>query len=139
MKPKSRLWSYAPLAWISLKNTLYWAAPVYYANGDANFGYESPDLRENFVGISGHVGHEMTYKVLTQDTLEIISTSNVHPDTDSNALNLRAAHKNRGNDNDGFDCPSPITHHPSFFRVIMFLYVSDWPHSTHYEEIADGS
>jgi len=60
-------------------------------------------LRGNLVGISEHVDHPMTSKVLTQDTLKIISRSNLCPVTDLNAFKLRADHKNRGYDNDSFD------------------------------------
>jgi len=85
-----------------------WWAPVYYANKDATFGSESPELRGNFVGISEHVSHAMSYKVLTHNTLKITHRSNMGPATDPNALNLCADLKNRGNYNDGFDFPSHI-------------------------------
>ena len=52
--------------------------------------------------------HAVTYKALTQDNLKCISSLNLHPATDPNALDLRAAHKNRLNDNDCFACQSSI-------------------------------
>ena len=55
----------------------YWWQPVYYKLDDSDFPSESTELRGRFVGIAEHVGHAMTYKILTDDTSKIIFRSNV--------------------------------------------------------------
>ena len=54
-----------------------WYQPVYYKVDDSDFPSETREKRGHFVGISEHVGHAMTFKVLTDDTNKIISRSNV--------------------------------------------------------------
>ena len=54
-----------------------WYQPVYYKIDDSDFPSETREKRGHFVGISEHVGHAMTFKVLTDDTNNIISRSNV--------------------------------------------------------------
>jgi len=44
---------------------------------DSNFPSDCRELCGHFVGISEHVGHAMTYMILTDDTLKIIHRSNV--------------------------------------------------------------
>jgi hypothetical protein len=54
-----------------------WWEPVYFKLDGASF---PSDLRERcgcFVGISEHVGHAMTYMILTNDTQKIIHRSTV--------------------------------------------------------------
>ena len=52
---------------------------VYYKLDDSDFPSESRELKGNIVGIAEHVGHLMTYKVLTQDTNTVIYRSNLRP------------------------------------------------------------
>ena len=54
---------------------------VYYKLDDSDYPSDSREAKGNFVGISETVGHAMTYKILTQDTLKIIHRSNVRPVT----------------------------------------------------------
>ena len=55
----------------------YWWQPVYYKVDDSCFPSNTRELRSRFVGIAEHVGHAMTFKILTDDTSKIISRSNV--------------------------------------------------------------
>ena len=55
----------------------YWWQPVYYKLDDSDFPSDSTELRGRFVGIAEHVGHAMTYKILTDDTSKVIFRSNV--------------------------------------------------------------
>ena len=57
----------------------YWWQPVYYKLDDSDFPSDSTELRGRFVGIAEHVGHAMTFKILTDDTSKIIFRSNVRP------------------------------------------------------------
>ena len=41
--------------------------PVLYAKYDGKFPSDSTELLGRFVGISEHVGHAMSYKILTED------------------------------------------------------------------------
>ena len=51
--------------------------PVYYKLDDSDFPSESTEGRGRWVGIAEHVGHAMTYKILTDDTKKVIYRSNV--------------------------------------------------------------
>ena len=53
---------------------------------DADFPSESTEGRGHQVGIANHVGHEMTYKILTDDTSKVIYRSSLRA-----ALTLRTA------------------------------------------------
>lgn len=66
-----------------------WWEPVYYKVDDADFPSESRELRGHFVGIAEHVGHAMTYKILTDDTQKVIFRSNVRSALDPMAPNQR--------------------------------------------------
>ena len=59
----------------------YWWQDVYYAVDDSAFPSESKEARGKWVGIAEHVGHDMTYKILTDDTRKIIFRSNVRAAT----------------------------------------------------------
>jgi hypothetical protein len=59
--------------------------PVYYKFDDSDFPSDSHEKCGHFVGISESVGHAMTFKILTDDTLKVIHRSNVR-----SALNLHA-------------------------------------------------
>ena len=63
--------------------------PVYYKLDDPTFPSESREKLGRFVGIAEHVGHFMTFKILTDDTNKIIFRSNIRSALDPNAKNLR--------------------------------------------------
>ena len=67
----------------------YWWQPVYYKLDDSDFPSDSTELRGRFVGIAEHVGHAMTYKILTDDTSKVIFRSNVRPANVPMEHNLR--------------------------------------------------
>jgi hypothetical protein len=69
----------------------YWWEDVLYHIDDSAFPSESREGRGNFVGIAEHVGHAMTYKILTADTKPIIFRSAVRSASSSSAPNLRTA------------------------------------------------
>ena len=52
--------------------TFSFMEPVYYKMNDASFPSDSNEKLGYFVGIAENVGHAMTYKVLTQDTMKVI-------------------------------------------------------------------
>jgi hypothetical protein len=54
-----------------------WWEPVYFKLHNASFRSDSRERRGHFVGIFEHVGHAMTYMMLTNDTQNIIHLSNV--------------------------------------------------------------
>jgi hypothetical protein len=62
--------------------------PVYYLVDETTFPSESKELRGQWVGVSKNVGHFMTYKILTDDTRQIIHRSNIRSAADPNARNL---------------------------------------------------
>jgi hypothetical protein len=49
---------------------------VYFKLDDASFPSDRREWRGRFVGINEHVGHAMTYMILTDDTQKIIHQSN---------------------------------------------------------------
>lgn len=61
---------------------------VYYKLDDGNFPSDSPEQKGNIVGIAEHVGHYLTYKVLTQDSRRVLHRANLRPAT-SEAPNKR--------------------------------------------------
>jgi hypothetical protein len=63
--------------------------PVYYKLDDSDFPSDSREKRGHFVGISESVGHAMTFKILTDDTLKVIHRSNVRSALNPHAKNLR--------------------------------------------------
>jgi hypothetical protein len=63
--------------------------PVYYLVDETTFPSESKELRGQWVGVSENVGHFMTYKILTDDTRQIIHRSNIRSAADPNERNLR--------------------------------------------------
>ena len=66
----------------------HWWQPVYYKLDDSDFPSDSREKRGRFVGISEHVGHALTYKILTDDTKRVIHRSNVRLADDKDAPNL---------------------------------------------------
>ena len=63
--------------------------PVYYAVNEPSFPSDSREARGRFVGIAEHVGHAMTFRVLTDDTNKVIDRSLVRA-VDPAAINKRA-------------------------------------------------
>ena len=63
--------------------------PVYYAKNEPSFPSDSREARGRFVGIAEHVGHAMTFQILTDDTNKIIERSLVRA-ADPEAPNKRA-------------------------------------------------
>ena len=55
----------------------HWYQPVYYKMPTSSKAYpsKSPEQRGRIVGIAEHVGRDLTYRVLTDDTMHIISRS----------------------------------------------------------------
>ena len=47
----------------------HWWQPVYYKVDDSNFPSDTTEKSGRFVGIAENVGHAMTYKILTDDTV----------------------------------------------------------------------
>jgi hypothetical protein len=68
----------------------HWWEEVFYKIDDNIFPSESREAKGHFVGISEHVGHAMTFKILTADTKKIIHRSGVRTAADSTTPNLRA-------------------------------------------------
>ena len=66
-----------------------WYEPVYYLVDDSPFPSDPREKRGYFVGIAEHVGHAMTFKVLTDDTRKILYRSNIRSAADSKSRNLR--------------------------------------------------
>jgi hypothetical protein len=62
--------------------------PVYYLVDETTFPSKSKELHGRWVGVSENVGHFMTYKILTDNTRQIIHHSNIHSVADPNARNL---------------------------------------------------
>jgi hypothetical protein len=69
----------------------YWWEDVLYHLDGSPFPSGSREGRGNFVGIAEHVGHAMTYKILTADTKQIIFRSSVRTANSSSAPNLCTA------------------------------------------------
>jgi hypothetical protein len=63
--------------------------PVYYKLDDSDFPSDSREKRGHFVGISESVGHAMTFKILTDNTVKVIHQSNVRSAHNSHAKNLQ--------------------------------------------------
>jgi len=61
--------------------------PVYYKAHENGFPSESIEKHGRFVGISEHVGHALTFKILTDDTKKIIYSSQVHSAMDTPMAN----------------------------------------------------
>jgi hypothetical protein len=68
----------------------HWWEEVYFKLDDSDFPSESPDLKGHFVGISEHVGHAMTFKILSVDTLKILHRGNVRSADNPSSINIRA-------------------------------------------------
>ena len=49
-----------------------WYEPIYYKTEESHFPYMSNEKAGRFVGVSKHVGHALTFMILTEDTEKII-------------------------------------------------------------------
>jgi hypothetical protein len=67
---------------ISALFSAIWWETVYFKLDDASFPSDLRERHGRFVGISEHVGHAMTYMILTDDTQKSIHQSNVQTDLD---------------------------------------------------------
>jgi hypothetical protein len=65
-----------------------WWEPVYYKVDDSDFPSETCEKQGQFVGIAEHVGHRMTFKVLTDDTQKVMCCSNIRSALSSTMPNL---------------------------------------------------
>jgi hypothetical protein len=66
-----------------------WYEPVYYKLDDSDFPSDLKKKRGRWAGVAEHVGHAMTFKVLTDDANKIIYWSNIRTSTDTSSQNLR--------------------------------------------------
>jgi hypothetical protein len=73
---------------ISPLSCFHFWEPVYYKFDDGDFPSDSREKRGHFVGISESVGHAMTIKILTDNTLKVIHRSNVRLALNPHAKNL---------------------------------------------------
>jgi hypothetical protein len=62
---------------------------VYYLVDETTFPSKSKELHGRWVGVRKNVGHFMTYKILMDNTRQIIHHSNIRSAADPNARNLR--------------------------------------------------
>src|SRR5688572_20353556 len=67
-----------------------WYEPVYYKTEESHFPSMSNEKSGQFVGVSEHVGHALTFMILTDETEKIIHRSVIRTATDPNSENLRA-------------------------------------------------
>ncbi len=67
----------------------YWWEPVYFKVDDAPFPSTSREERGHFVGLSHNVGHAMTFKILSDQSLTVLHRSNVRSANDPSDPNLR--------------------------------------------------
>jgi hypothetical protein len=86
-----------PMTWLtgSIHNfspllCFHWWEEVYYKIDDNPFPSGSREAKCHFVGISEHVGHGMTFKILTEDTKQNIHRSGVPTALDPTIPNLWA-------------------------------------------------
>jgi Reverse transcriptase (RNA-dependent DNA polymerase) len=68
-----------------------WWEPVYYTV-DNKFPSESPEKTGRWAGVAEHQGDALTYLVLTDDTLQVITRSVIRTALGNNQPNLRAEH-----------------------------------------------
>jgi len=75
---------------ISMLLYFHFWEPIYFQTGEKpTFPSESHESRGQFVGFAEHVGHAMTFKVLTNETQKVLCRSNVHSALVPGEQNLR--------------------------------------------------
>ncbi len=99
---------------ISVLLRFYFWQKVYYKKVDSGFPSESTEGLGHIVGISEHVGHALTWKILTSDTHKVIYRSQVRP-VDATDANNRA--KLLGGEEDPTKNPSQFVRLRSDFSV----------------------
>ena len=65
-----------------------WYEPVYYKTEESHFPSMSNEKSGRFVGVSEHVGHALTFMILTDNTQTIIHQLVVQTATNPNSENL---------------------------------------------------
>ena len=55
----------------------FWYQHVYYKVDDSDFPSGTREERGHFVGIAENIGHNMTFRILTDDTKKVIHQSNI--------------------------------------------------------------
>jgi hypothetical protein len=65
-----------------------WYEPIYYRVDNSDFPSDSREERSRWVGVAEHVGHTMTFKILTDDTKKIIYHLNICSAVDPSSWNL---------------------------------------------------
>ena len=85
--PKQKLTGVTPD--ISAALCFQWFEPVYYKSYTENFPSESTEERGRFVGIADHVGHALTFKILSDKTGKVVYRSEVRSALKEQGLNLR--------------------------------------------------
>ena len=65
-----------------------WYEPIYYKIDDSDFPSDSREKCSHWVGIAEHVGHAMTFKILTDNTRKIIYHSNIRSAVDPKSQNM---------------------------------------------------
>ena len=68
-----------------------WYEPIYYKMEESHFPSMSNEKSGRFVGISEHVGHAMTFMILTDDTQKIIHRSVIRSALNPESTNIRAS------------------------------------------------
>ena len=68
-----------------------WYEPVYFKTEESHFPSMSNEKSERFVGVSEHVGHALTFMILTDDMQKIIHQSVIRTANSPNLENLRAS------------------------------------------------
>ena len=75
---------------ISALLQFHWYQRVYCAEDDASFPSDSREISGRFIGFADHVGHNLTYAILTDDTQRVIHRSRVRTAEDPKTVNIRA-------------------------------------------------
>ena len=65
-----------------------WYEPLYFKTKESHFPSMSNEKSGHFVGLSEHVGHALTFMILTDDTKKIIHQSVICTATNPNSENL---------------------------------------------------
>jgi len=92
---------------------------------EPSFPSDSREARGRFVGIAEHVGHAMTYQILTDDTNKIIERSLVRA-VDPAAINQRADQVSDGEPNEESDIPSSINTDGTSADEVPQLHLLDY-------------
>ena len=75
---------------ISALLQFHWYQCVYCVEDDTSFPSDSCEISERFIGSADHVGHKLTYTILTDDIQCIIHRSRVCTAEDPKTINIRA-------------------------------------------------